>query len=173
VDQPHACSQPNLTSSAAPSNKSAPLQHVVSRIEISGFCLAINDYRGGEYRSFTSDVELDHCTIYVCYSNARICRPFRAGSFFWMFPGLKPWAKIYSPFGAKTSQTYLSAIPHSTLATSLKTPQPRQPAPEHNSNIILNSCNFSANPPNVLFLLKPSPALARWVLLPPNEPATY
>jgi hypothetical protein len=75
VDQPHACSQPNLTSSAAPSNKSAPLQHVVSRIEISGFCLAINDYRGGEYRSFTSDVELDHCTIYVCYSNAAPSAP--------------------------------------------------------------------------------------------------
>jgi hypothetical protein len=28
------------------------------------------------------------------------CRPFRANYSFWAFPGLKPWAESFSPFGA-------------------------------------------------------------------------
>jgi hypothetical protein len=37
-----------------------------------------------------------------------ICRPFRAGHFWDVFPGLKPRAESCSPFGTKTS---LTAVP--------------------------------------------------------------
>jgi len=41
--------------------------------------------------------------------------PLQGETFIELFPGLKPWAEGYSPFGAKNlSKLYLSAIPPST-----------------------------------------------------------
>jgi hypothetical protein len=40
------------------------------------------------------------------------CRPFRARRCWWRFPGLKPWAESFSPFGAKTSEVTFCKCPN-------------------------------------------------------------
>ena len=74
-------------------------------MELSGFCLARTIARGRICIN-SPDIRMTSAARYIAIMRGANLPPLQGETFIEFFPGLKPWAKGYSPFGAHIIPTY-------------------------------------------------------------------
>jgi hypothetical protein len=81
-----------------PWEPNTPLRRALKGRQIESTCNAEVGSKCGTWQLRTLILRNDGREIHLVSS-----RPFRANHSFWVFPGLKPWAESFSPFGAGPS----------------------------------------------------------------------